>query len=98
MKRLSKVAGLSRAALARRFVEELGLPPLRWLARLRMQRTTELLASTDHPLAVIAREVGYANEFALSRAFRRLLGEAPSKVRRRVRGAVSSTDRARMAA
>jgi transcriptional regulator GlxA family with amidase domain len=83
--RLAKIAGLSRAAFARRFAAEVGAPPLTHVARLRMQRAAELLATTDVSLAEIAAKVGYATEFALSRAFRRHLGAPPGAYRRSVR-------------
>jgi transcriptional regulator GlxA family with amidase domain len=86
---LAKVAGLSRAAFARRFLAEVGTPPLRYLAVLRMRHAAELLATTDASLAAVAAEVGYANEFALSRAFRRLVGAPPGVYRRRLRTAGS---------
>jgi len=82
---LAKAAGLSRAAFARRFLAELGVPPLRYLAELRMQRAAELLAEGDGSLAAIAAEVGYDSEFAFSRAFKRHTGEAPGVFRRRSR-------------
>ncbi|WP_437280246.1 AraC family transcriptional regulator [Sorangium sp. So ce375] len=82
---LAKAAGLSRAALARRFLAELGVPPLRYLAELRMQRAAELLAESDGSLAAVAAEVGYDSEFAFSRAFKRHMGEAPGAFRRRSR-------------
>jgi transcriptional regulator GlxA family with amidase domain len=88
--RLAKVAGLSRAAFARRFAAEVGAPPLRHLAALRMRRAAELLAGTDASLADIAARVGYANEFALSRAFHRLVGAPPAAYRRMVRAVPSS--------
>lgn len=82
---LAKAAGLSRAAFARRFLAELGVPPLRYLAELRMRRAAELLAEGDGSLAAIAAEVGYDSEFAFSRAFKRHTGEAPGAFRRRSR-------------
>ncbi len=83
--RLAKVAGLSRAAFARRFVAEVGAPPLRHVTATRMRLAAERLAANDASLAAIAAEVGYATEFALSRAFRRLVGEPPGVYRRRAR-------------
>ena len=83
--RLAKIAGMSRAAFARRFAQEVGAPPLRHVAEVRMRRAAALLAGTDAALAAVAVDVGYANEFALSRAFRRWLGEPPGVYRRRVR-------------
>jgi transcriptional regulator GlxA family with amidase domain len=89
--RLAKVAGLSRAAFARRFAAEVGAPPLRHVAALRMARAADLLARTDASLADIAARTGYANEFALSRAFHRLVGAPPGAYRRLVRAAPSSS-------
>jgi transcriptional regulator GlxA family with amidase domain len=83
--KLAKIAGLSRAAFARRFVRDLGVPPLRKLADVRMRRAETLLATTDASLAEIAAQVGYAHEFALSRAFRRHTGSPPGVYRRSAR-------------
>jgi transcriptional regulator GlxA family with amidase domain len=85
--KLAKIAGLSRAAFARRFAAEVGTPPLHHLAALRMDRVAELLVTSDAAIAVIAAEVGYATEFALSRAFHRHMGEPPGIYRRRIRAA-----------
>jgi transcriptional regulator GlxA family with amidase domain len=83
--KLAKVAGLSRAAFARRFAVEVGTSPLRHLRAVRLQRVAELLSTTDASLAEAAARVGYANEFALGRAFRRVVGIPPGVFRRRVR-------------
>jgi AraC-like DNA-binding protein len=80
---LAKAAGLSRAAFARRFLAELGVPPLRHLTAIRMQRAAKRLAESDDSLAAVAAEVGYDSEFAFSRAFKRHMGEAPASFRRR---------------
>ena len=59
-------------------------PLPRHLAALRIQRAAEILGATDASLAEIAAAVGYANQLALSRAFRRHLGEPPGQFRRRI--------------
>lgn len=82
---LARAAGLSRAAFARRFLAEVGIPPLRYLAECRMQLASRLLVEGDDSLARVAGQVGYESEFAFSRAFRRHHGEAPGTFRRRVR-------------
>jgi transcriptional regulator GlxA family with amidase domain len=80
--RLAKLAGLSRAAFARRFRLEVGVSPLRFVADLRLQKAANLLVASDESIAAIAGMVGYANEFALSRAFRRFTGTPPGVYRR----------------
>ncbi len=82
---LGRVAGLSRAALARRFTRELGTSPLRWLAEHRLRRAQERLVETDLPLAAIATDVGYQCEFAFAKAFKRIVGLPPGVFRRAAR-------------
>jgi transcriptional regulator GlxA family with amidase domain len=87
---LARAAGLSRAPFARRFRRATGTSPLRWLAAHRLGLAQSHLLAGDTTLAAIAAEVGYATEFALSKAFKRLFGIAPAGFRReamRVSGA-----------
>ena len=85
--KLAKAAGLSRAAFARRFAAEVGVPPLRHLADLRLARAAQRLIEGTDSLAGVAAEVGYESEFAFSRAFKRRYGEAPGVWRRHARTA-----------
>jgi AraC-like DNA-binding protein len=80
---LARKVGLSRAAFAKRFVLSTGTSPLRYLAELRLERAAELLRSSHASLGELATLVGYASEFALSRAFKRRYGVAPGAFRRR---------------
>ena len=73
--------GLSRAALARRFSGHVGESPLSYLTRWRLALAADLLAGSELTLAAIASRVGYANPFALSAAFKRVHGVAPSRYR-----------------
>ncbi|MBI5496089.1 MAG: AraC family transcriptional regulator [Deltaproteobacteria bacterium] len=79
---LARVAGLSRAAFARRFAGAMGEPPLTYLARWRMGLAARLLVESDASLAEVATRVGYESEFAFSRAFKRIRGRAPGAFRR----------------
>jgi AraC-like DNA-binding protein len=80
---LAREVGLSRAAFAKRFVLSTGLSPLRYLCQLRLERAAELLQSSDASLGELSDVVGYASEFAFSRAFKRRYGVAPGVFRRR---------------
>jgi AraC-like DNA-binding protein len=79
---LAKEAGLSRSAFARQFVQKIGEAPLAYLTRFRLDMAARLLLNTDTTLAQVAGHVGYESEFALSRAFKRTFGVAPSSYRR----------------
>lgn len=75
---LAKEVGLSRTVLAERFLHFVGVPPIRYLARWRMQLAASLLSANNLTLAEVAERVGYGSEAALSRAFKRLVGVAPA--------------------
>ena len=79
---LADEVGLSRSALYERFVEFVGLPPMHYLARWRMQVASQLLLQSTLNVASIARETGYDSEAAFSRAFKREVGMPPASWRR----------------
>jgi AraC-like DNA-binding protein len=79
---LGREVGLSRSALADRFIRLLGVPPIQYLANWRMQVATQKLRSTNASLAQIAEIVGYDSEAAFSRAFKKAIGAAPATWRR----------------
>src|SRR5690606_27432949 len=74
---LAEVAGASRAAFARRFGALVGQPPMTYLTHWRLALAADLLRSTDASVEAIARQVGYANAFALTVAFKRVRGVTP---------------------
>jgi AraC-like DNA-binding protein len=78
---LATTAGASRAAFARRFTEVVGQPPMTYLTQWRLDRAADLLRDTDATVESIARQVGYANAFALTVAFKRVRGATPRQHR-----------------
>jgi AraC-like DNA-binding protein len=79
---LGREAGLSRSALADRFVRLIGVPPGHYLARWRMQVAMQKLRTTGASIAEVAAAVGYESEAAFSRAFKKVVGRAPGGWRR----------------
>ncbi|HEU4826524.1 MAG TPA: AraC family transcriptional regulator [Dongiaceae bacterium] len=75
---LARKVGTSRSALAQRFTDLLGQPPMQYLARWRLQVAAQELATGGKPLAAIAADVGYESEAAFSRAFKREYGLPPA--------------------
>jgi AraC-like DNA-binding protein len=82
---LAREVSLSRATLTRRFSTLVGEPPLSYLTRWRMELAARHLRQTEKSVSTIARQVGYASEFAFSRAFSRLRGLPPSRYRAKLR-------------
>ncbi len=75
---LAREAGISRAALAKRFVDLVGDSPMQYLAGWRMHLARSLLRESNIGLAQLALRVGYESEAAFSRAFRRAVGVPPA--------------------
>lgn len=80
---LAKEVALSRSALAERFADLVGMPPMHYLAKWRMQIAAGLLSGGNTNMATIAAEIGYGSEAAFSRAFKKVVGVPPSAWRRR---------------
>lgn len=80
---LAHESSVSRTTLAERFTHFVGQPPMRYLARWRMQLAARRLADGEAKVAAVAFEVGYDSEAAFSRAFKKLVGVAPAAWRRR---------------
>jgi AraC-like DNA-binding protein len=79
---LAREVGLSRSAVADRFVRSIGMAPIRYLSHWRMQVAAQKLGSGRESLAQIADAVGYDSEAAFSRAFKNAFGSAPATWRR----------------
>lgn len=78
---LAAVAGLSRAAFARRFTTIVGQPPLAYLTWWRMTTAARLLRESDASLRTVATRCGYSSEYAFGKAFKRAYGVAPGQYR-----------------
>jgi len=81
LERLAATSGLSRTVLIERFRGRLGVSPMRYLARWRLQKAHALLADPRLIIAEIAQAVGYGSDAALNRAFKEHFGQPPGKAR-----------------
>jgi AraC-like DNA-binding protein len=79
---LGREVGRSRSALSERFSEIVGVPPMQYLARWRMQLAAQLLLDSEATVAGVGARVGYGSEAAFNRAFRRVVGLPPAAWRR----------------
>jgi AraC-like DNA-binding protein len=76
---LAAEAGVSRAALARRFTELVGEPPMSFLTDWRLSLAADLLLEPEATIGSVAYQVGYRSPFALSTAFKRVRGISPQQ-------------------
>ena len=69
--------GISRAALARRFTDLVGEPPMTFLTGWRLALAADMLRESGATVGAVAHKVGYGSPFALSTAFKRVHGISP---------------------
>jgi AraC family transcriptional regulator len=77
---------LSVSHFAHAFRRTFGRPPHRWLMERRIDVAEDLLLTSQLTLAEIASKCGFADQSALSRSFKRVLGESPGAWRKSRKG------------
>lgn len=88
---LAATAAMSRAAFAKRFVDVLGTTPMDYLTRWRMTQAELLLGQPRTSIADVASRMGYYSEAAFRRAFKRVRGISPGRLRRWLQATVPSS-------
>jgi AraC-like DNA-binding protein len=78
---LASETAASRSALADRFTQIVGCPPIQYLTQWRMQLAAKRLSDPGVKVAAVAHDVGYESEAAFSRAFKKFVGRSPSQWR-----------------
>jgi AraC-like DNA-binding protein len=82
---LADLAALDPDYLGRLFRRHLGVSPMAYLARVRVERAAHLLTHTDEPVARIGTLVGWSDPTYFARRFRQLTGLTPTRYRDRAR-------------
>ena len=82
---LARHATMSRRTFTRRFREEVGMSPNRWLTQQRVELARRLLETTDIPLDHVAARAGIGSASSLRLHLSTALGVAPSAYRRTFR-------------
>ncbi len=75
---LAGAAGISRFHFARTFKREVGVSPVAYLERLRIERAKKLIFAGDISLADVAYAVGFSDQSHFTRRFRRHVGRTPA--------------------
>ncbi|MFD4294459.1 GlxA family transcriptional regulator [Rhodococcus sp. NPDC058505] len=86
LSRLARHANMSVRTFTRRFVDEVGTTPARWLIIRRVDRARQLLETTDLSVDTIATDVGFGTAASLRQHMAAQLGVPPSTYRRTFRG------------
>ncbi|MFI9151937.1 GlxA family transcriptional regulator [Streptomyces sp. NPDC053367] len=86
VEQLAERAHMSPRTFARRFQQETGTTPYRWILRQRVLLAQRLLEATDETVDAIAGRTGFGNAAALRHQFVRTVGVTPQAYRRTFRG------------
>jgi len=88
---LARHAHTSERTFNRRFRQETGTTPLKWLHGQRVDHARRLLEASDLPVETVARRCGFGSAAILRQHFRRATATTPTAYRRTFGGSVGST-------
>lgn len=81
LEKLGEAIGMSRTAFANRFRDIVGMTPIAYLGQWRMHLAHQLLSENNESMLRIAEKVGYKSEASFGKAFKKITGLSPGKVR-----------------
>ncbi|HVJ53333.1 MAG TPA: AraC family transcriptional regulator [Aliidongia sp.] len=79
---LASIAGVSASHFKALFRQSLGMPVHQYVIQRRVERAKTLLLDSDMAMSEVALAAGFAHQSHMASCMRRLLGAAPSEVRR----------------
>lgn len=87
---LAQRVSMSRRTLTRHFQKSTGMSIGEWISSERIQRSQELLETTDLSVERVSEQVGFQSAITFRQAFRQKLGVSPVEWRKTFRGTVSA--------
>ena len=78
----ARAAGMSKSHFSEKFSKVVGVPPMAYLRKLRLEAAVQLLETTTLQIPDIAERVGFAGRVAFTHAFRQAYGCAPTMFRK----------------
>jgi len=82
IKDLARISKLHPTYFSNLFSRLMGLSPVQYIARRRIEESQKILLSTDQTLYQIALRVGFSDEYYFSRTFKKIVGISPNFYRK----------------
>ena len=82
IQQLAEIADLNPTYFSNLFSRYMGISPVQYVNKRRIEEAQKLLLSTDQTLYQIASAVGFSDEYYFSRVFKKIVGLAPAHYRR----------------
>lgn len=79
---IADAAGMSVRTLTRKFQDETGQSPMRWVSGVRLRQAQELLETTDYTVDRIAAQTGFPTTSNFRAQFAKVVGVTPGAYRR----------------
>lgn len=79
---LTQRLGIDKSYFIRLFRKNMGTSPLRYYLNLKMDAAKDSLRNSEKPIRIIARDLGYEDEFYFSRIFKTYEGVSPQTYRK----------------
>lgn len=80
----SEICGISYTYFKKLFLEKFGVPPVRYVNNLRLERSRELLLTNKYPIGEIAQMCGFENAYYFSRKFKEKYRSSPTSYKNNV--------------
>ncbi len=81
-KQIAKMLYISETSLRVLYIQNFGMPPKRYIRRVKLYKARTMLRTTDKSISEIAHSIGYINTSKFAEAFRNIFGESPSNFRK----------------
>lgn len=78
---LAEIFSIHQNYLIRKFTDTYGISPKQYILDVKLQRAKELLQDTEDSVQLISQSLGFADQAAFSRSFKKKFGFSPSAVR-----------------
>ena len=89
---LANAAGMSRSSIHRKLKASTGLDASRFIRKIRLERSFEMLKNSSDTVSEIAFKVGFGSPAYFTKCFHEYYGYPPVEVRRRLSDDISSVN------